>query len=424
MVEGKCALCKKHSTLKKSHIVPKFVGKWLKKTSATGFLRGVKEPYVRMQDLPRLPLLCGNCEQLFSKLEHYFAAKVFHPILDDKKEEIQYDENLHRFIISLSWRTLVTAFSDQVKVHPWIEEHINKAEETWRRYLLNESKDIGETENHLFYLGFIENDVDLPRRFQWYLFRAVDSTLASNEVDIVFSYTHFPHFFFISTILPSTFPEWKYTKIENNGKFSIRSQINDDSIWDFLVSRGKFLLTVLGSSADPSIIKAIEKDPEKFLKSDSFLVMKEESKRRRRKRINEMPESIRNLIGIVDHSADNPELDSLKQRWAYYLQHVVADALSNIPQSSAVIIDQLIQSVFVLIDERNRFSKIDFETKELIARFMVTLGYTKNEQRQMIEGAIDELKNGKNPEDHRIIVVFSFNPLDPVMPYETGYYAD
>ena len=41
MALGTCALCGQQKDLRKSHIVPRFVGKWLKSTSATGFLRGV-----------------------------------------------------------------------------------------------------------------------------------------------------------------------------------------------------------------------------------------------------------------------------------------------------------------------------------------------------------------------------------------------
>lgn len=377
-----------------------------------------------MQDLPKLPLLCGDCEQLFSELESYFASKVFHPILDNGKEEIQYNDNLHRFIISLNWRTLVTAFSDQVKVHPWIKGYLNRAEETWRRYLLKESSNLGSSEHHLFFVGFIKGEIDLPKIFQWYILRATDSTLASNPEDTVFSFTHFPHFFFISTIFPSTFSDWKSTKIGKRGKFRTKSQINDPSFWDFLVSRGELASASINGSANKPIIKSIEKDPEKFLKSESFLVFKEESKRERLKRIKKLPDTIKNLIDIIDRSVDNPELDFLQQRWAYYLQHNVANALSYIPMSKAIIIDQLIQSTVVLADERHKHTQCNFETQELIAKFMVTICNTKDEQLQLLQQALDDLKKTKKPDDKRIIAVFSFNPLDREMPYETGYYSD
>jgi len=77
MNRGKCALCNKESDLRVSHIIPRFVSVWLKQTSATGFLRGTKNPEKRMQDLPKLPFLCGDCKQNFSKLENYFAKNIF-----------------------------------------------------------------------------------------------------------------------------------------------------------------------------------------------------------------------------------------------------------------------------------------------------------------------------------------------------------
>jgi len=314
MTRGKCALCNKNSDLKKSHIVPKFVSKWLKKTSATGFMRGVKEPKMRLQDLPKLPLLCGDCEQLFSKLESYFASNFFHPILNRQEKEVCYDENLQRFIISLNWRTLVTAYSDQMKVHPWIEQHLRTAEECWRKYL--------------------------------------------------------------------------------------------------------------DGSAQEKIVNAIEKEPEKFLKSESFVVMLEESKRKRLKRIEKLPESIKGLIDIIDRSVDNPSLDTMQQKWVDYNQHIVADALSRIPLDKAQIINALLTSTISLANDRNRVTECEFETEELIVKFMVTLCETKNHQRKLLTQKVNHLRKRKQPDDQRIIVVFTFNPWDQEMPFETGYYVN
>jgi hypothetical protein len=40
-MHGICALCQDETNLKESHLIPKFVGKWLKRTSATGYLRDI-----------------------------------------------------------------------------------------------------------------------------------------------------------------------------------------------------------------------------------------------------------------------------------------------------------------------------------------------------------------------------------------------
>ncbi|MFX0199604.1 MAG: hypothetical protein ACFFCW_26070 [Candidatus Hodarchaeota archaeon] len=425
MARGKCALCKKDSVPKKSHIVPKFVSKWLKKTSATGFMRGVKEPKKRLQDLPRLPLLCGDCEQLFSKLESYFASKIFHPILDGKEKEVSYDEDFQRLIVSLNWRTLLTGYSDQIKVHPWIEQHLLTAEECWRKYLLQESPNTEPYEHHCFSVGYIKSEIGVPEKFQWYTLRATDSTLVSNDdQSVVFAFTHFPHFFFASTIFPFTFPSWKATKISSKGKFSIKNLIDDPFFWDFLVSRGKLTVSSLDGSGSEKIAKAIEKEPEKFLKSESFIVMLEESKRQRLKRIEKLPETIKGLIDIIDRSVDNPALNTLQQKWVDYTQHTVANALSRIPLDKAQIIDALLQSTTFMADVNHRITQCEFETQELIVKFMVTLCETKNQQRNFLKQAVDDLKKKKHADDQRIIVVFSFNPWDQEMPYETVYYVD
>ena len=136
MQTGTCALCGENKNLRISHIIPKFVSKWLKETSATGFLRGVEHPEIRMQDFAKLPFLCAECEQIFSKFECYFANQVFFPVLNKKITEVTYDERLLKFIISLNWRTLKKTYEVQCKQHPWIKEHLDTAEEVWREYLL------------------------------------------------------------------------------------------------------------------------------------------------------------------------------------------------------------------------------------------------------------------------------------------------
>jgi len=56
MTQGICSLCKQNKEIRRSHIIPRFVSKWLKTTSATGFLRGVNEPDKRIL-LPDILLL-------------------------------------------------------------------------------------------------------------------------------------------------------------------------------------------------------------------------------------------------------------------------------------------------------------------------------------------------------------------------------
>ncbi len=61
-----CALCEQAAPLEVGHIVPAFVVKWVKQTSATGYLRLGASPNRREQDGFKVPLLCGACEDRFS----------------------------------------------------------------------------------------------------------------------------------------------------------------------------------------------------------------------------------------------------------------------------------------------------------------------------------------------------------------------
>ena len=61
-----CALCHDKSELELSHIIPKFVLRYLKETSA-GLLRSAENPNAVVQDGEKHYMLCGKCEDLFRK---------------------------------------------------------------------------------------------------------------------------------------------------------------------------------------------------------------------------------------------------------------------------------------------------------------------------------------------------------------------
>ena len=101
-----CSLCGNMKPLRMSHFIPKFVGRWMKKTSATGFLSNAEDMSRRVQDLSSAPLLCGDCELRFSKLESYFADIMFYPFHMKGQRVFDYDERLGLFALSLAWRTV------------------------------------------------------------------------------------------------------------------------------------------------------------------------------------------------------------------------------------------------------------------------------------------------------------------------------
>lgn len=72
----KCALCELEKEIQLRHIIPKFIGKHLKKTSI-GNIRSAEKPNNVVQDLEKHYLLCCDCEEEFSARENWFARSFF-----------------------------------------------------------------------------------------------------------------------------------------------------------------------------------------------------------------------------------------------------------------------------------------------------------------------------------------------------------
>ncbi|WP_071121186.1 hypothetical protein [Romboutsia timonensis] len=162
---GTCALCRKQDMLEKSHIVPKFIFRRIMKNSPSGFMRNPYDPDVRLQDGSKEYLLCGDCEDRFSKLETKFANKVFHPYKNEKIKDFEYEEWLIRFIVSVNWRTLYLDLLEFLKngnIDRDTLEEIIKNEEVLREFLLEKRNDIGNNEVHMFFFDDIKeatNDI-------------------------------------------------------------------------------------------------------------------------------------------------------------------------------------------------------------------------------------------------------------------------
>ncbi len=181
-----CALCLKTTELKLSHIVPKFVWRWLKESSASS-IRSSREPDLRIQDGLKIHLLCAECEQRFSDWEKRFAEKVFLPLNDPEAviEPIHYEEWALKFAVSVSWRVL-TFFN--LKGHasdfsPRQNELADVALETWRKFLLGEVSNPGNFEQHLHPVDVLTNyeGPKISSYLNRYLLRTIDVDVISTS---------------------------------------------------------------------------------------------------------------------------------------------------------------------------------------------------------------------------------------------------
>lgn len=157
----KCALCGEIKPLEMSHVIPKMAVRRLKRTSI-GAIRNTANINAIIQDSEKQYLLCGDCEDLFSECETYFANTVFNPYLNRIKTEFIYDERLFYFLTSVSWRCLYLDLIDFVEnnlLNNNALEKLIESEHIMREYLLHKRDNIEFIENHIFFFDDIREIV-------------------------------------------------------------------------------------------------------------------------------------------------------------------------------------------------------------------------------------------------------------------------
>lgn len=136
-----CKYCEKNEAIKNSHVLPRFIFDWLKKTSATGAMHFLLNLNQRAQDGIKIDLFCSKCELKFSKYENSFKKNVFSKIANYRQQnEIIYLNELDKkCIYSIAWRVLSWAFnykkmdqfhSDEIDLIPKYLKVLKNATET------------------------------------------------------------------------------------------------------------------------------------------------------------------------------------------------------------------------------------------------------------------------------------------------------
>ena len=154
MIKSHCKLCGNLSDLQKSHVIPRFVTKSIKKGGRFGAINSRQI----FQDGPKDYLLCRSCEQLFSPWESWFAKNIFHPVQDGQITEtcISYRQEAMKFATSISWRALIVKIQSGLetlfdgKLSESFKHEILSAEDTWRNYLLGNRSNISSYSQHMY----------------------------------------------------------------------------------------------------------------------------------------------------------------------------------------------------------------------------------------------------------------------------------
>jgi len=201
-----CALCQQPAHLLGSHILPAFIFRDARKVSTTGYFRSTVNPNQRLQDGPKLRLLCADCEAKFCQFEAEFSSKLYYEALKPS-DKIEYSDYLIKFCTSISWRIL-KFYSPNADIYSETEvSSSERAELKWRNYLMSVDKSPGEYEQYIFYLGNTEinivDDVDLP--LNQYLRCGIDLAIVNSDQALL-TYAKFGNFALLGKIKGSAFP--------------------------------------------------------------------------------------------------------------------------------------------------------------------------------------------------------------------------
>jgi hypothetical protein len=232
-----CALCRDDRVLCQSHIVPKFVFDYLKETAATDYFRFANQPNRRVQDGPKIPLLCADCELSFSTIEKWFAETVFRPFMADESVVVEHDLRLLKFATSISFRVALYYYSQghlsQIRAQQILQ--LEKAIDVWRSFLLDEIPHPGRYEQHFLPIGALMS-VSVPGmapNTNRYLARMVDTDVVTSS-RTMFVYTKLPRMMVIGSIdMSSSRSEWQGTRIAAKRgvirprRFGVPSELND-----------------------------------------------------------------------------------------------------------------------------------------------------------------------------------------------------
>ena len=279
-----CRLCQQARPLRISHVIPKFVFRWINNTSATGFFRFGLNPNKRQQDGLKQPLLCEDCEQRLSGWERAFAEQIFVTLREGQGfEPVRHGPWLAKFTASLSWRVLLELQSFKALSHlpPEVLSEVDVAEATWRQFLLDKRVLLSPFNQHLVPLGYLAShtldDDELPPNMNRYIASTVALDLVHAEQH-TFVFTKLP-FAVIIGMIRSTRPwEWIGTSIQpGDGLFGIGKSITvPGGLHHYMANKARRVTEIHRGLSDRQravIDDFVAKNPDRVANSRTFEAM-------------------------------------------------------------------------------------------------------------------------------------------------------
>jgi hypothetical protein len=274
-----CALCRQSDDLRESHIVPRFVWDWLRRSSGTGFFRFGFAPNKREQDGFKERLLCANCEQLLSRWEKSVAEHLFLPIHEHDASVIDYGPWFGKFCVSITWRILF--LFRELGLKHFSHSLLSAAEgalDSWRLFLLDDAKDTGRFQHHCLPLGRLQHSTiagTAPNMNRYYL-RSVEVDVACN-VNSAFVYAKLCRLLLVGFIQMPNASKWEGTKIGySSGTIRPRHYKVPAEFGKFLIERAKNMANVharMSLRQKAKLHEAMYSNADTIAQSESFRAM-------------------------------------------------------------------------------------------------------------------------------------------------------
>lgn len=276
-----CRLCKREADLEESHIVPSFVTKWLKETSATGFMRFGQSPNRRVQDGYKRRWLCRDCEGRLNAWETKFATLIFHPFNEDGGVSVRYADWLIKFCTSISWRVLLMMKEDALLSNFSDRQHraVEAALQMWADFILERVPHPGRFEQHFLPFDTIENPAQhgMPANINRYLLRTIDLDAVRSSAT-AFVLCKMGKFFVLGFVDVPNPKQWVGTKVHvRDGSIGPSSYTLPAQFGEYIKGKANRYAIVQHSISDTQrkkIDATLWKDIDRVASSGSFSAMK------------------------------------------------------------------------------------------------------------------------------------------------------
>jgi hypothetical protein len=245
-MSGECQLCLGIRELRESHVIPAFVGRWMKKDLGGAVFVRAADPGDVRQDTSKVALLCLACELRFSPWEGYFRQRIFDPFLNRQRYNFERDKRLERFVTSLSWRVAVVLLRHfhEVVDPPDRMARVDALLEQWRLYLLTDDLEQPcPTDHELLFLAprldrrFARARDLPPQAMSKYVVGDLDPTLAVSTTKVAV-FVKITDMLIWSHIEPQDRAGWRGTRVGGSGLIRSRDQAVDaPGVAEFIHSR-------------------------------------------------------------------------------------------------------------------------------------------------------------------------------------------